>query len=209
MGHTPHQEDTNELLARASDGDDLAVDRLLNRHRQKLRQMVAIRLDPRMAARVDPSDVVQDALADASKKLNGYLQDRPIPFYPWLRQLAWNRLVDLHRRHVQAEKRSVLHEERDAVALTAESAAQLAQCLATSQASPSQQAMIRELRERVQDALTELRARDREILVLTYLEQLSTSDIGIVLGISEKAVTMRHLRALERIGHVLNDDGNG
>jgi RNA polymerase sigma-70 factor (ECF subfamily) len=205
MGSSPQQEDTNELLARASDGDDLAVDRLLNRHRKKLRQMVAIRLDPRLAARVDPSDVVQEALADASVKLRDYLQDRPIPFYPWLRQLAWNRLVDLHRRHVQAEKRSVLNEERDAVAMTAESAAQLAHRLAANQTSPSQQAVTRELRERVQDALTRLRPRDREILVLTYLEQLSTSDIGIVLGISEKAVTMRHLRALERIGQVLND----
>ena len=59
-----------------------------DRYRDRLRRLVAVRLDPRLAARADASDVVQEALADAARKLDGYLRDRPIPFYPWLRQLA-------------------------------------------------------------------------------------------------------------------------
>src|SRR5947199_6994432 len=92
--------DTERLLQLAARGDAAARDRLLDRHRGRLRQAVARRLDPRLAARVDPSDVVQDALADADRKLAGYLRDRPLPFYPWLRRLALERLLELHRRHV-------------------------------------------------------------------------------------------------------------
>src|SRR4051794_11198000 len=105
--------DTELLLDRAAGagGDADARNRLLQRHRDRLKRMVAVRSDPRLAARVDPSDVVQEALADAAGKLDGYLRDRPLPFYPWLRRLAAERLVALHRRHVQARRRSVTREE--------------------------------------------------------------------------------------------------
>src|SRR5262245_53645659 len=103
--------DTERLLQRAAAGDPAARDQLFTRHRDRLRRAIARRLDRRLAARVDPSDVVQEALADADRKLVGYLRDRPLPFYPWLRRLALERLVQLHRRHVRARKRSVTREE--------------------------------------------------------------------------------------------------
>ena len=81
--------DTDQLLDRAAQGDDRARQQLLARHRRQLRRMVATHLDRRLAARVDASDVVQEALADAARKLDGYLRERPLPFYPWLRRLAW------------------------------------------------------------------------------------------------------------------------
>ena len=74
--------DTHELLRRATAGDASAETALLARHRDRLRHMVAIRFDERIAARVDPSDVVQDVLAKAARDLPGYLQSRPLPFYP-------------------------------------------------------------------------------------------------------------------------------
>ena len=77
--------------------------------------MVAVRLDRRLAARVDPSDVVQEALADASRRLDDYLLSRPLPFFAWLRQFAWERLVELHRRHVTPQRRSVIREEGPAL----------------------------------------------------------------------------------------------
>src|SRR6516165_5011523 len=93
--------DTDELLERAGSGDTTAREQLLIRHRARLRRMVAVRLDRRLAARVDPSDVVQETLAEAARNLADYLRERPIPFYPWLRRLAWERLVKLHRRHIR------------------------------------------------------------------------------------------------------------
>src|SRR5215469_5432244 len=106
-----HEPDTEELVERASQGDGSARQQLLWRHRDRLKGMVAVRLDRRVAARVDPSDVVQEALAEAAAKLSDYLRQRPLPFYPWLRRLAWERLVKLHRYHIHAGKRSVTREQ--------------------------------------------------------------------------------------------------
>src|SRR5262245_7037822 len=121
--------DTDQLLEKARQGDDQARQQLLAHHRRRLHRMVAAHLDRRLAARVDPSDVVQEALADAACKLDGYLRLRPLPFYPWLRRLAWERLVKLHRRHLRAHRRSVELEEPGVLALPDESAVQLANCL--------------------------------------------------------------------------------
>src|SRR6266446_3301029 len=103
--------DTDQLLERAGHGDPSATGQLLERHRDRLRRMVAVRLDRRLAARVDPSDVVQEALAEAAGKLSHYLRERPLPFYPWLRRIAWERLVKLHRRHLYTGMRSVQRED--------------------------------------------------------------------------------------------------
>jgi RNA polymerase sigma-70 factor (ECF subfamily) len=195
---------TEELLERARVGDGRAGQELLAQYRQRLRQMVAVRLDRRLAARVDPSDVVQEALADAARKLPDYLRERPMPFYPWLRRLAWERVLKLHQRHIAAGKRSVTREVP--CPLPDESALQLACMLFAPGASPSALAARRELHGRVQAAMADLGERDREVLVLRYLEQLSTSEIAEVLGISTGAVKVRHLRALERLRGVLADD---
>ncbi|HTK78727.1 MAG TPA: RNA polymerase subunit sigma, partial [Gemmataceae bacterium] len=93
---TAQTSDSEELLRRAGGGDEPARQQLLARYRDRLRRMVAVHLDPRLAARLDPSDVVQDALLDAAGKLSHYLRTRPVPFYPWLRRLAWEHLVKLH-----------------------------------------------------------------------------------------------------------------
>src|SRR5213080_1218802 len=107
----PPGPDTDQLLASASRGDATARGRLLERHRPRLRRMVAVRLDRRVAARVDPSDVVQDAMLEAAARLDEYLRERPIPFYPWLRRMAADRLADAYRRHLRAGRRAVGREE--------------------------------------------------------------------------------------------------
>src|SRR3954467_13519763 len=121
----PCGHDTDELLRRAGEGDDPARQELLVRHRARLRSMVAVRMDRRLAARVDPSDVVQDALAEAQRTMDDYLRDRPLPFYPWLRRLAWERLIQLHRQHVEAGRRSLLRERGMEPALPDQSALML------------------------------------------------------------------------------------
>ncbi len=198
--------DTDELLREASGGDHAAMEQLLARHRDRLRRMVRLRIDARVAARIDPSDVVQEAISDAWRKLPGYLRHRPVPFYPWLRQLAWERLIDLHRRHIHAQIRTVKREEGRAMARPDESAAELANRLVTSGTSPSQQLEQREVRERVRAALAELPLRDHEVLVLRYLEKLATKEIAAVLSITEGAVKSRHRRALERLRDVMTDE---
>src|SRR5215471_8987484 len=128
--------DTRELLERSVRGDAAARQELLVCHRARLRRMVAVRLDPRLAARVDPSDIVQEALADAIVHLDDYLRDRPLPFYPWLRQFAWERLCKAHCHHIHAQRRSIIREEPD-MPLPDDSVRQLAHQLLASGTSPS------------------------------------------------------------------------
>jgi RNA polymerase sigma-70 factor (ECF subfamily) len=197
--------DTDRLLQRVADGDDAARDRLLERYRQRLRRMVAVQFDLRLAARVDPSDVVQETLAEAAAQLNRYLQERPLPFYPWLRQLARRRLIDLHRRHVQARRRTVTREESTG-GLPNRSALALVERLFGRTSSPSAGLYRKERRDRVRAALAALPAQDREVLVLRVLEGLPTRETAAVLGVSEVAVRSRQVRALERLKALLGPD---
>jgi len=196
--------DTEELLRRAGQGDPSAANDLFQRHRRRLRRMVGVRMDRRLAARVDPSDVVQEALADAARRLPAYLRDRPLPFFPWLRRLAWDRLAALHRTHVRAARRSVTREEPPA--LPDESALELADRLLARTGGPSAGPQREERRALVREALGRLPERDREVLVLRQLEGLSVAEVAVVLGIGEKAVYARQLKALERLGALLGPD---
>jgi RNA polymerase sigma-70 factor, ECF subfamily len=196
--------DTDHLLASASRGDATARGRLLERHRPRLKRMVAVRLDRRLAARVDPSDVVQEVLLDAASQLDIYLRDRPIPFYPWLRRLAAGRLADAYRRHVRARRRSVDREEPPG--LPDESAAELADRLVAHQSGPGAGLSRRERRDAVRSAVDRLPDRDREVLVLRFLEDLSTTETAAVLEVGEGAVKMRVVRALGRLRDILGED---
>jgi RNA polymerase sigma-70 factor (ECF subfamily) len=200
---TSAQDDTRDLLDRTARGDAAARHDLLGRHRDRLRRMVAVRLDPRLAPRVDPSDIVQEALADAAGRLDDYLREPPLPFYPWLRQFAWERLVKAHRRHIHSRRRSVAREEP--MPLPDESVQQLARRLLAGDTSPSRRLIRDERRAELRAALSELDPRDREILVLRQLEQMETAEVAAVLGLSEGAVRTRQYRALLKLRALLED----
>lgn len=200
--------DTEELVRLAGAGDAAAVDVLFQRNRNRLSQMIRLRMDPRMRGRIDPSDVIQETLVAASQRLPRYATERPLPFYPWLRQIAWEKLVHLHDRHLRASKRSVAREQFFRPGISDESALELAHRLVGTTSSPSADAVRQEVRERVRQSLEELSADDREVLLLRYLEQMSSKEIGAILDVSEAAVNMRHMRALERMRRVLSEVGD-
>jgi RNA polymerase sigma-70 factor (ECF subfamily) len=195
--------DTEHLIAQARQGDDAACQSLLGRHRDRLRRMVRVYLDRRLAARVDASDVIQEALTEAARKLPGYLHDLPLPFYPWLRRIAWERLVKVHRRHLRAGMRDAARETPGGMGLPDESAWDLAGKLVAPGTSPSNRVLRDEARAQVRRALDQLGPRDREVLVMRYLEQLSTKEIAAALDTTEGAIKVRHLRALERLRGLL------
>jgi RNA polymerase sigma-70 factor (ECF subfamily) len=197
--------DTEHLLDRAAAGDGAAREQLLQRHRRRLGRMVAVRFDPRVTARVDPSDVVQETLAEAAANLDRYLRERPLPFYPWLRQLAQRRLIELYRRHVQARRRSVTREVGPP-GLPDHSALALVDRLFARTSSPSAGLRRQERRDRVRAALAALPEPDREVLVLRILEALPTRETAAILGISEVAVRSRQVRALDRLKGLLGPD---
>ena len=209
MASTPplDPDGTDLYLRDAARGDQAALRSLLERHRERLRRMVTLRLDSRVAARVDASDVVQEALIDAARKLADYERDRPLPFYPWLHRLAAERLAAVHRKH-RCGARTVGSEE-NAFAWPDDSARLLVDRLVGTDTTPGHTLVREERRRQVHAALERLAPPDREVLVMRYLDQLAFAEIAAILEIGESAAKMRHLRALERIRSVLTPDDSG
>jgi RNA polymerase sigma-70 factor, ECF subfamily len=203
------QSETCELVQRAACGDDAAIEQLLQTHRGRLQQMVRQRMDPRLRARVDSSDVIQETLTEASQRLPQYLENQPIPFYPWLRRIAWQQLVKLHKQHLDAQKRSVRREQRPAWNLSDHSSMQLAHVISRGLSTPSAALSRKEICQRVRAALEQLSETDREVLLQRYVEQLSIKEIAAVLEATEEAIYKRHARALENVHSLLERELHG
>ena len=101
---TPDSAETCALLQRITEGDDRALDALLQRHRPQVQSFVCLHLDPRLRARIDPSDVVQDVQLESIQRMAGFLERRPMPFHLWLRWSAYQRLRNLHRHHLRRQE---------------------------------------------------------------------------------------------------------
>lgn len=194
---------TRRLLDQVRDGEPGAVDRLLTRHRKYLRQVVALRIDPQLRARVDPSDVVQEAQMEAVRRLDGYLTKPALPFRLWLRQITYDRLLMLRRQHVGAARRTVTRD----VALPDRSSLVLAEQLLAPGATPSEQLARRELARRVQQALAALPEAEREILLMRNFEGLSNQEVAKVLQLTPAAASQRYGRALLKLRKLLLANG--
>jgi RNA polymerase sigma-70 factor (ECF subfamily) len=199
----PDSAATERLLRQARAGDRQAVEQLLAQHRPYLCQFVELRLDLQLRSRVDPSDVVQEAQIEAVRRLDAYLEQAPLPFRLWLRQLASDRLLMMRRRHVKAARRAVGQE----VALPERSSLLLAQQLLAAGSTPSQKLGQQELAGRVREAVAQLPSADREILVMRTFEALSFEEVGYLLELDPAAARKRHGRALLRLHKILSEGG--
>jgi len=180
---------------------------MFSSHRERLKRMVQINLDRRLAARFDASDVVQETLLDASRRIHEFVRDPAVPVYVWLRQIARDRMADLYERHLTTQKRSVLREQ--SWGLSQDSLDQIATQVAAHEPSPSGRAMARELRDDVHRALAAMPEPERDILIMRHLEQMSLVEIAARYGISEGAVKMRRLRAIRHLRSALQRRGAG
>ncbi len=202
----PETEQTQDLLAAAAAGDAAAVDRLLDRHREALRKLVALRMDRRMGRRVDASDVVQDVLLEATSRLRGYLDDPRLPFHLWLRNLAQDRMIDLHRRN-RAQRRDVMREQPlERGSDLDRSAFNLADQLQSAGLTPAAAAIKAELEQRFWEAIDLLDEPDREIILMRHAEQLGNAEVAQALDLSPAAAGMRYLRAIRRLRGVLGGE---
>jgi len=184
----------------ARDGEASAVNQLLDRHRKALRRMVDLRMDHMVKRRVDASDIVQDVLVEANRRLQGYLDEPKLPFHLWLRGLARDRMIDAHRRHRVAGRRSVDREvPLTTGGISGQSALDLAQQLNDPRYTPATAALQHELTEQFQKALGELAETDREVVFMRHFEQLSNQEIAQALNLTEAAASMRYLRAVKRL----------
>jgi RNA polymerase sigma-70 factor (ECF subfamily) len=206
-GETP---DDQVLLERARGGDAGAVNDLFTRHRDRLRRTVELRLDWRLQARIDASDVIQEAYLDVVRKLPDYLQQPNVPLFLWLRLVVGERLVALRRHHLGVHMRDAGREvSLYRHAMPAASSTALAAQLLGKHTSPTNAAVRAERILRVQEALNTLEPIDREILSLRHCEQLTRAEAAGALGIEEAAAAQRYVRALKRLKIVLDEMPGG
>lgn len=197
--------DTQNLVNRAAEGDSQAVQDLFGQYRDRLKRMVALRLDRRLQKRVDPSDVVQEALIVASNRLGEYADDPPMEFYLWLRWIAADKLLNAHREHLGTQKRDVSQEVSIYRRPMPEACSvSLAQQLLGQLTSPTQAVERAELQLIVQDVLNSLEPIDREILVLRNFEQMTTTETAETLGIKRSTASKRYISALKRLKQALS-----
>jgi RNA polymerase sigma-70 factor (ECF subfamily) len=197
--------EVTDLLHRAAGGDQEALRALLDRHHDRLKRMVHLRLSRRLAGRVDDSDVLQEAYLEVARRLVEYVREPSLPFFLWLRHLTGLKLAEVHRRHLgtqlrDADREVTLHRGGLPMADSVSLAAQLLGTLTT----PSQTAIKAETRLLVQEALNGMDPIDREVLALKHFEQLSTAEIAEVLGLSKAGAGSRYLRAIKRLREVLS-----
>jgi len=189
-----------ELL---TSGDENKVAQVFSVYEEKLRRMIRFRLDRRLYGRVDTADVLQDVWIESSRRIADYNSNPIVPLCVWLRQIAWQIIIDLHRRHLRAQKRSIYQEV--SLASPGGTSISIAALLVGNLTSPSQ-AVIREERlVKLREALESMDEVDREVLALRHFEELSNSEVAEVLGLQKTAASNRYVRALKRLKMILEE----
>lgn len=186
-----------------SEGDELS--KLVVTYRDRLVRMVRLRLDPRLRGRVDASDVVQEALAEAVQRLDDFLSQNKLPLFLWLRLLVGQRISLTHRKHLGTRQRDAAREVSLFAAPPAASSECLARQLVGDNETPEEDASRAEQRALVKKALDSLESTDREVLVLRHFEQLSNAETAQALGLSESGASSRYTRSLLRLRNIVRD----
>jgi RNA polymerase sigma-70 factor (ECF subfamily) len=201
-GVRPDSPETLVLLERAGTGDATALGELIARHRDAVRRFIELRLDQKVRGRIDASDVIQEAHLEVVQRIEDYLTRRPMPFHLWLCRTAYENLLRLRRRHVEAAARAVGREnplpDRSSILIARQVISGIA---------PDRLAEEAELAGRVHDALARLDEVDREVLLLRSFEGLSNGEAATVLDIEPSAASKRYGRALLRLRQALADSG--
>jgi RNA polymerase sigma-70 factor, ECF subfamily len=202
------------LACRMKRGDREALAELFSQHRERLWRTVNFRMDRRLLGRVDPDDVLQEAYLAAAARLVHYADDSRLSPFVWVRMVLVQTLTDVHRHHLGTQMRDAdrevgVHGCRYPTSTTAS----LAALFVGNMTSPSQAAVRAEMLDCVEQAIAAMDPLDREVLALRHFEELGNSEVAEVLGIQQKAASIRYVRALKRLRTILAqvpglDEGN-
>jgi RNA polymerase sigma-70 factor, ECF subfamily len=202
----PENEPRNfrELVNRVVGGDREALAELFLFYRPRLWRIVHFRLHPRLQGRVDADDVLQDAWLKAESRIKYFLSDASRSAFIWFRMIVTQALIELHRRHLGAEKRTANRERSIHAKWDSESTSTcLSFHLLGNLSSPSNAMMRAEQSRQLDTALQTLSELDREILALRHFEELTNHEAALVLELTEQAASARYVRALQRLKRVM------
>lgn len=201
---TQFDDEIQPLLERLGRGETDVMGDLFVHYQERLWRMVDLRMDRRLGGRVSASDIVQETFIDAQKRVQHFLAKPGIPFFVWLRMVASQRMIDVHRQHLGAQMRAAGNEVSLGVGgQFAATSVCLVERLAGADTSPSRAAIRGEVATQIEVILNSMEPIDREVLALRHFEELSNQEVAEILGIDKSAASKRYLRALERLKDVL------
>jgi RNA polymerase sigma-70 factor (ECF subfamily) len=184
-----------ELIRRAREGDREALGELLDGHRDLLRALARQRLDPRIGARLDASDLVQQTCLSVHKRIAEFQGDDVAQFVAWLKDVHEHNVQNAVRDHVQAQKRAAGREE----------AFGEREVGAARQTSPSQRAMRGEEARRLAGALEQLPEDQREVLRLRYLEGWTLAQLCAHTGLTKDALAWLMKQGMKEMKRLLDE----
>jgi RNA polymerase sigma-70 factor (ECF subfamily) len=192
------------LVIQAKDGDNEALAELFSKYKKQLRAMIAFRMDQHLKGRVDPSDILQEAFLSLSQKLPEF-RDKDMTFFVWLRLVTHESLINVHRRHLNVQKRDPRREISFHLRNMEATSISLAAHLLGNNTSVAGKAIRAEQRARLQAVLDGMEATDREIIALRIFEGLTNGEAAEVLGLTKQTTSKRFIRAIERLKEFVAD----
>ena len=196
--------DSDHFHQRLRAGDEQALAELFAMHQKRLCRMVHFRMDPRLHGRVDPEDVVQEGYLAAVQRIDHYRQQPAMSPFVWLRLIVDQTLIDVHRHHLGAQLRDAGREVSIDARRAQATSAMLTFQLVGPGTSPSKMVVRAETFDQVEKAIAQMDPIDQEVLALRHFEELSNSEVAEVLGIEQKAASIRYVRALRRLKTILS-----
>lgn len=191
------------VLEKAKAGDASCVGELLAVYRDYLLGIAVAKLDPRVRARCNPSDVVQETLMEAFRDFHQFRGGLEREFLAWIRQILSNNLARMVELHLLTDKRDMRRERPIEQAVVGESKLERRDYWLTDDGkSPSSVLQKKEQLATMLERINKLPAHYRDVLLLRHIEELSFDDVAVRVGKSAGAVRMIWLRALEQLREV-------
>jgi RNA polymerase sigma-70 factor (ECF subfamily) len=175
--------------------------RTLARYREYLRLLARLHLDPRLQAKLDPSDIVQEVLLKAHQALGQFHRQSEAELAGWLRKILANTLTDAVRRYATAARDVNL--ERSLEAQVEQSSARLEVLLADRQSSPDAQALRQERLLELAEALARLPEDQRRAVEWLHLRGWSVDAIAREMGRSPQSVGGLLRRGMKRLRELM------
>ena len=182
---------------RAGDQDALAI--LFEIYKPRLQNAIGLRLDHRLRGRIDEQDVLQEVYLDLASRLEHFAGQMELSVLVWMRLAVKDRLISLHRMHIQAIKRDARREVSIHQQATDSSSADIAATLAESMTSVGGKVAKTEVVELILKTLESLDDSDRECIIMRNIEGLTNQEVSEELGLSVNGASSRYTRALAKL----------